>query len=160
MRDILRELPQLLLVRGESLNHEEFIDVVKSSYATKEDLELSSHRKKMISEFQTHYWDMARVVAKHSKVEVNKVLLELTMRTSVINKYDRVTGDSISTIVDKVINHRPRVKPQQLYNLLQEFCDYQNFDPDKCINVDRPSKVQSKFIKNMLQIVREYREGL
>lgn len=160
MRDILRELPQLLLVRGESLNYDEFMDVIKSSYATKEDLDLSSHRKKMINDFQSLYWEMSRAIASYKKVEINKILLELTMRTSVINKYDRVTGDSISTIVDKVLTHRPRVKPQQLYTLLQEFCDYQNFDPDKCINVDRPSKEQSKFVKNMLQIVRDYREGL
>ncbi|OUR96630.1 hypothetical protein A9Q84_09810 [Halobacteriovorax marinus] len=160
MRDILRELPQLFLVRGENLSYDEFINVIKSSYATKEDLELGSHRKKMINEFQSIYWKMTKLIAAHKKVEVNKVLLELTMRTSVINKYDRVTGDSISTIVDKVLKHRPRVKPIQLYSLLQEFCDYQNFDPAKCINVDRPTKVQSKFMKNMLQIVRDYREGL
>jgi hypothetical protein len=160
MRDILRELPQLLLVRGESLNYDEFIEIIKSSYATPRDLELSSHRKKMINDFQKYYQELCEVIAKKEKLPVAKILLELTMRSSVINKYDRVTGDSVSTIVDRILNHRPKLKAGQLYTLLQEFCDYQNFDPSKCIGVERPSKVQSKFMKNMLQIVRDYREGL
>jgi hypothetical protein len=160
MRDILRELPQLILVRGEGLTNDEFIDIIKSSYATPRDLKINSHRKKMINDFQKSYQGMCERIAEYEKLSIQKVLLEITMRSSVINKYDRVTGDSVATIVDRILTHRPKLKSDQLYTLLKEFCDYQNFDPEKCIGVDRPSKVHSKFMKNMLQIVRDYREGL
>ncbi|WP_127714276.1 hypothetical protein [Halobacteriovorax sp. HLS] len=160
MRDILRELPQLLLVRKEKLNYDEFLEVIKSSYATERDLRLNSHRKKMINDFQNYYIELCQVVSKTESYTYEKLLLELTMRSSVINKYDRVTGDSVATIVDKILQYRPKLKPKQLYSLLEKFCEYQNFDPEKCIGTPKPDKVQSKFMNNMLKIVRDYREGL
>uniref|UniRef100_UPI003565F795 hypothetical protein n=1 Tax=Halobacteriovorax sp. TaxID=2020862 RepID=UPI003565F795 len=56
MRDILRELPQLLLARGgKYLSYEDFIEVIKSSYATEDDLIMTPHRRKMITSFQKNY---------------------------------------------------------------------------------------------------------
>lgn len=160
MRDILRELPQMFLSRGESLNSDEFIEIIKSSYATTEDLELSSYRIKMISEFQQLYWELCEKVAKHFKLEVNKVLLQVLMRSSIINKYDRVTGDSITTIVNKLIDKKPKIKSDEMYAILKEFTDYQNLDPTQRHSKHRNDKDQSKFVKSMLKIVRTYREGL
>lgn len=161
MRDILRELPQLLLARGgEFLSYDSFIEVIKSSYATEDDLVMTTHRRKMITSFQKNYEALCAKLAAKKSITFNQMLLELTMRSSIINKYDRVTGDSISTIVDKVLTKRPKVKPDQLFNLVQEFCIYQNFDPNKSIEEHREKRVKTKFVKNMLQIVRDYREGL
>jgi hypothetical protein len=42
MRDILRELPQMLLARGEFIEKHEFIEILKSNYAKKKDLNISS----------------------------------------------------------------------------------------------------------------------
>ena len=83
----------------------------------------------------------------------------MTMRSSVINKYDRITGDSITQIVAKIMNQRPKLQPDEIYLVLEEFVNYQDLNPGKKINKVSHKKIQ-KIIKNISKIVREYREGL
>jgi len=164
MRDILRELPQVYLSRGvnETINSDEFIDIIKSSYATKADLKKSLRRNLKIKSFQKNYIKLITLVSKKAKEPYEKVLLDVSMRSSVINKYDRVTGDSISTIVAKIMARKPKFTAEEISLILKEFTEYQNLNPDKA---RKPSnfeseKEQSSIIKGMLQIVREYRDGI
>lgn len=163
MRDILRELPQLFLSGVERLKPEDFIEVIKSSYATAEDLELTSYRKKKIEEFQKLYLDLAGRVADYHHTAITTILLQMTMRSSVINKYDRVTGDSIGIIVEKIMAHKPRFKPNEVYELLREFIDYQDLNPDgpRRLRTSANREVKKeRFVKGLVKIVRDYREGL
>jgi uncharacterized protein YdiU (UPF0061 family) len=160
MRDILRELPQLLLSRGESIEREEFIEILRSSYATEKDLELSSYRKKKIDAFQRDYWRLLESASNLQSISVNAVLLDVTMRSSVINKYDRVTGDSITTIVNMLMENLPKMPPEKIYKLLHHFSEYQNLDPDYEKSLDKSQLHQSKLMRGFLKVVREYREGL
>src|SRR5690606_4411013 len=90
MRDIMREFPQLYLTRQTTLSHQDFMEVIKSSYAKKSDLKLTVVRKKQINRFQNTYLALVDAVEKEFKQTKTQLLLELTMRSSVINKYDRV----------------------------------------------------------------------
>jgi hypothetical protein len=164
MRDILRELPQLMLSRGVSsrLSENEFLDIIKSSYATKADLKRSLRRDLKIRSFQKNYLKLVNQISKKFKEAPEKVLLDVSMRSSVINKYDRVTGDSITSIVEKIMNKKPKLTAEEISVILREFAEYQNLNPDKD---RRPSnfeeeKEQSRLVKGMLQIVREYRDGI
>lgn len=164
MRDILRELPQIYLSRGINgvVSVDEFIDIIKSSYATKADLKRSLRRNLKIRSFQKNYIKLIHLVSKKLKETPEKVLLDVSMRSSVINKYDRVTGDSISTIIEKIMARKPKLSAEEISIILKEFTDYQNLNPDKA---RRPSnfeseKEQSRLVKGMLQIVREYRDGI
>jgi hypothetical protein len=164
MRDILRELPQLYLGRGiaGAVSEGEFLDIIKSSYATKADLKRSLRRDLKIRSFQKNYLKLINLVSKKFKEAPEKTLLDVSMRSSVINKYDRVTGDSITTIVEKVMSRKPKLTAEEIAVILKEFTDYQNLNPDK---ERRPSnfeseKEQSRLVKGMLQIVREYRDGI
>lgn len=159
MRDILRELPQLYLSRNASIERGEFLEIVKSYYCTEEDLASNQYRDKKIDEFQEAYWALVHKASKLTNEPTENVLLNMTMRTSVINKIDRVTGDSISEIVHKVMHAKPKIKPTKLFEVLSEFVDYQDLRPEsKMAKSDRES--QSNIVKGMLKIVREYREGL
>ncbi len=161
MRDILRELPEIFLSRDEYLSGEEFIEIVKSTYAKKEDLMLTSYRRKKIKEFQELYREAVKKVAEYAKTSIKKKLLEVTMRSSIINKYDRVTGDSITLVTDKIMNHRPKLTPDEIYGVVSYFLRYQNFDPDNIPQKERERKGRpSKLMKSMISIVRHYREGL
>lgn len=160
MRDILRELPQLYLSRGENITREEFLEILKSTYATEEDLLITTYRKKKIDEFQKNYWNLVKEAASYDKITINKVLLNLTMRSSVINKYDRVTGDSITTITDMLLDKIDNMNPNKLYELLYNFSEYQNLDPDNERNLDKSQWQKSKLMRGFLKVVREYREGL
>lgn len=160
MRDILREYPQLYLIRKSTLTPEEFIEVIKSSYAKKSDLELNEIRKKQISEFQKNYLALISVLEKETKLSKSQILLELTMRSSVINKYDRVTGNSITYIVEKVQKLRPKLSTEELFHLASEFSNYQNLDPDISALSGNVSSRQKNILRNIQSIVQECREGL
>lgn len=159
MRDILRELPQLLLSRGEYITSEEFIEIIKSSYATEGDLELSSYRETKVKEFQQQYLDLVKLVAQENKCSEQKILLEIVMRSSVINKYDRVTGDSITQIVDLVLKNKNDLKIDGVFDLLQDFTSYQNLDPD-AKDRSNPKVANRKIVRQIFDIVNYYRESL
>ena len=164
MRDILRELPQIYLSRGLTnlISEAEFIDIIKSSYATKADLKRSLRRDLKIRSFQKNYTKLINKVATKFKLAPEKVLLDVSMRSSVINKYDRVTGDSITTIVQKIMNQKPKLTPDEVLVVLREFTAYQNLNPDKDRKISNfeAEKEQSRLVKGMLQIVREFRDGI
>ena len=160
MRDILRELPQLYLARSTSLSCSEFTEIIKSSYARKSDLRLTDIRKKQINRFQSHYLGLITTLEKDLSVTRAQQLLELTMRASVINKYDRVTGDSITYIVQKVQKLRPKLAGHELFELSQQFATYQNLNPDQKIVAHETPERHKNIMQNFHSIVRECREGL
>lgn len=160
MRDLLRELPQIYLARSEKVTPEEFIEILKSNYAKKEDLKITPYRQKSISEFQQLYMELVKSASKISGKKLDQVLLEISMRSSVINKADRVTGDSITYIVEEVVKRRKRLSPEEIYNLIQNFSDYQILDPEKKVAPIKPEKKHEKLFKEFVEITREYREGL
>lgn len=159
MRDILRELPQLYLSRGKNINAKEFIGIIQSNYATEEDLEINNYRKTMIKKFQKSYWFLIEKVASYFEKTQQQVLLEIMVRSSIINRYDRVTGDSITRIVSKVIKAKPALSPDEIYQTMKDFSEYQNFDPNNPGSLTSKPR-RPKLLKSMLKIVREHREGL
>ncbi|MCO4795222.1 MAG: hypothetical protein KC493_16005 [Bacteriovoracaceae bacterium] len=159
MRDLLRELPQLYLSRGENIKKSEFIEIARSSYATDPDVALTNYKSKKIKDFQESYWKLINLVSKSSKKSQEKILLEISMRSSIVNKFDRVTGDSITTIVNKILGQRPKLSPVEIQKILRDFSEYQNMDPDTKDYQNRHAK-QGRLMKGMLKIVRDYREGL
>lgn len=160
MRDILRELPQIYLTRGSELNPQEFLEVIKSSYANKSDLRLTVLKVRQIKRFQSLYMSLVRSLEKHTNVTRPMFLLELTMRSSVVNRYDRVTGDSISFIVQKVMKMRPKLSAEELYLLTEQFSSYQNLDPDQKSETSEVPERHRNIMKGLTSIVRECREGL
>ncbi len=160
MRDIMREFPQIYLSRQAALSPQDFTEIIKSSYAKKQDLKLTDIRKKQINRFQTSYMALVYAIEKETVTPRTQVLLELTMRSSVINKYDRVTGDSITYIVQKVQKLRPRLGAEELYQLACEFSTYQNLNPDqKKITTEIPAR-HKNIMQGFYSIVRDCREGL
>lgn len=160
MRDILREIPQLQLTKGKHLTPEEFMEVIKSSYAKRSDLKITDLRKKQIQRFQNGYMALVHAVEKETNTPKNQLLLELTMRASVINKYDRVTGDSISFIVQKVQKLRPKLNPVELFELSKQFTFYQNLNPDQKVIPHETSSRHKNIMHGFSTIVRECREGI
>lgn len=157
MRDILRELPQMIIARKDYLTNKEFVDILKSNYATQEDLELNGYRKKMIKSFQDLYWKLIKSAIKHNKKTFDKQILEISMRSSVINKMERVTGDSISVIVNKILKKKNKLSTEEIYHLIKEFSELQNVNPHETPELSPSTKTM---VKQFFEIVKEYREGL
>ncbi len=160
MRDILRELPQIYLTRETVLTDEEFLEIIRSSYAKKSDLKLTEIRRRQIRRYQKNYSALVEAIQKIQGCEKNHILLELTMRSSVINKFDRVTGDSLTFIVQKVQRLRPKLGSEELYQLVQDFSTYQDLNPDrKRVHTEAPPR-HKNIMQNLYAIVRDCREGI
>ncbi len=157
MRDILRTLPKLLITRKEKITDSEFIEILKSNYATKEDCEINAYRSKMIKLYQDLYWKLIEKSAKHSRQSFEKHILSLSMRASVVNKMERVTGDSISIIVEKLLKERNKSSVGEIYKLIKDFAEIQNFNPSEKPKLQKEVK---GLVKQFFEIVKEHREGL
>ncbi len=160
MRDILREFPQIYLSKQSLLSHSEFIEITKSSYAKRSDLKLTVVRKKMIDQFQKDFMAIIHSIEKDAGISKGQILLEMTMRSSVINRYDRVTGDSITYIVQKVQKLRPKLGAEELFALAKDFSTYQNLNPDQKMTAIESPRRHKNIMQNLYSIVRDCREGL
>ncbi len=160
MRDILRELPQLLSAKGEMLTDDEFMSVISSSYATQKDLEVNEYRKNKIKEFQRYYLDLLENSAKIQKIDLDQEILNLITRSVVINRYDRVTGDALTFIIDDLTKNRKKYSLEELYNLIKDFCLNQNFDPENRVSRRIKNKKFKKALDGFKDIIVECREGL
>lgn len=160
MRDILREFPQILLSRSGFLTPSEFMEVIRSSYAQKRDLKITELKKRQINRFQKSYSALVDAAQKFHGHSRSHLLLEITMRASVINKYDRVTGNSITFIVEKVQRVRPKLNAVELYHLARQFSAYQNLNPDQKQMQSQLPPRHKNIMQNLHSIVRECREGI
>lgn len=160
MRDILRELPQMYLLRDNLIERSEFIDIMRSSYCKDKDLQQNHYRDRMVDQFQKQYLAIIQAVARKKKKPKFEIVLELTMRSSIINKFDRVTGDSITLITDRILRDFKKLDNDEIYRILMDFVEYQNHNPDTKIHMDEHHVKKSPLIRSMISIVRENREGL
>lgn len=159
MRDLLRELPQIYLSRNENISDKEFIEILKSRYAKPEDLVINSYRSEKIKSFQSLYWKMIKKIAKFSNKEDTNVLLEVTMRSSVINKPERVTGDAITLITDILLKQKDKLGIDGVYRTIKKITQFQAFDP-MMKTLPKKKFFQTDLMKNVYEIVKDYREGL
>ena len=88
------------------------------------------------------------------------VLLKVTMRSAVINKAERVTGDAITHIVNLISKKRKSLSPEDIYDLLINFVEYQHFDPNNKHKLKINGQKSRPLLKDFFEIVKEYREGI
>lgn len=160
MRDILRELPQLHLLGHETLSNAEFIEIIKSTYATENDLKVSSYRQRKIKSFQKNYWHMIDALCKKMRVDRETILSNISTRTSVINKYGRITGNSICHIVNRVIKHKPKLSPEDIHRLNAYLIQYQHLNPDKKLKPIKLSPKLKLLFMQFVSLIKNNREGL
>lgn len=159
MRDLLREYPQILLSRGEAITDEEFIDIIKSEFAVQEDLEINSYRKNKISQFQKRYQELINLVSENGKKTKEKILLSLIMRSSLINKSGRVTGDAITHIVELIMKKKKSLSGDDIYELIKTISNQQS-SLEEHKHVSMSKHYESGLLKEIGQIIKDNRAGL
>ena len=169
MRDILRELPISILNgedRGDTpLSDEDFMNIIASSYANERDREITPGKSSRITVFQNTYLKIVDQVAKKFGVSRDKALLQITMRSSSINRYDRITGDSILHVTNQIMRDRNKRGLNETMRIIMDFISYQKLRPGKVRERTRKlneleTKKSRKVIKKILQLVRVHRESL
>ena len=154
MRDILRELPQIYLAKEEIISDESFIEIIRSSYATDDDFDMNQYLSKKIKSFQKNYMLLVDAYSKFLNCDKTNTLEIISQNSARINKYDKVTGDSVSIIVQKLLKSRKHMSVEKLYQLIEDFsCTVNSLKSFKDV-------VNNKHLYSMFEIVREYREGL
>jgi len=165
VRDIMRELPGFYLSNDRMMEPEDFIEILRSNYACKEDIVVSQNRKSKIIQFQKLYWKLIKRVATLSRKSTKKILSYMAERSALINRYERVTGDSIIGVTDKMVRGGKSMNSKELHDMFVGFVEEQILRPEY---FERSGKSQKrlrnkrtkKVLSTMLEIVKDYREGI
>lgn len=165
MRDILREFPLHLQEHKKLLAPEKFLEILCSQYACPRDLKLNPYRRMMIDQFQNKYVELIHLAAGRPQ-NVAKVMLEVGMRSSVLNRYERITGDAIIYVADELIENKKSLSFTEVNMIIEDFVNNQVLRPEKflALKKEAPKKVKtkktSKILKDLYHVVRECREGI
>ena len=166
MRDMLRELPVHLVEIEANMPPEVFMETIASSYASKRDTMLTDAKIRKIQELQKRYKQLVQQIAKTFKKTERTILLELGMRASVINQYDRITGNAILEVTAKVLRERKRLSFDEMQQVIQDFIQYQKMRPDPekknvMTSLNSVEERRSQQVMNKIMgLVRENRESL
>jgi uncharacterized protein YdiU (UPF0061 family) len=158
MREILKELPKRYLKNAKLLSADEFIQVIKSSEARRRDLGITSSRKRRIRRFQKTWLKLFKKAARHFRgSDLPKMLLEASMRTSVMNRSDRITGDAAITLAQSLIRRRKELNFRQRYQIIHYLIEHQTLP--KLEKEPNPDTKVARIFRRHLKIIDRYKEG-
>ncbi len=166
LRDILRELPTIYLTNdATSIPPGTFISIIKSNYASKNDLALTSGRREKIRQFQLVYKKLVDSAVRITGSNRQKILQKMASRSSLINRYDRATGDALIYVTDQLIKNKRKFTSTELSRIIHSFVEQQILRPEYfeqgSASRTRMNGVESKqLMKAMLKMVEVYREGI
>jgi uncharacterized protein YdiU (UPF0061 family) len=119
MRDFLREYPQSLLRDFKPWEWSDFVKSTRSRYALKKDLKSSSTRENECLNLQKNYIEILSVLSQLRNKSLEHILLDINSRSSTINRYDRITGNSSLLITDKILKKNKSAK--KIFKAVEEF---------------------------------------
>ena len=158
MRDVLRELPKHFVAQPNPLDCKTFLGIAASSYARRSDLQPTRSLRRRIDQFQKSYLRIVQKLSRIEKVPLDRLLATLTMRSSTINQYDRITGDSIIKVTYHLMRKRKELSPEEFLQTVVNFVDYQTLVPQNP-KLTQPLRTNKVFLK-LVDIVRDCRESL
>ncbi|HBZ72295.1 MAG TPA: hypothetical protein DEP35_22205 [Deltaproteobacteria bacterium] len=118
----------------------------------------------MAREFQRAYCTLLAIAARQSAQSETDVLRAVARRSATINRYDRITGDSIDFIAARLIRKHKQLGAQQLYRVIDGFVHRQDLRPpaaarEPSSRESEPPKIRQT-VDGLLAVVGLYREGL
>jgi hypothetical protein len=162
IRDLLREYPRRRLELKAVLPPEEFIALMKSGYARPRDLEVSEYRLKRIGEFQEAYVRIIQAVAsKYFRGDEGRTLLDVTMRSSVLNRRDRITGDGAIKVTGTLVRRRNKLSIDRFHEVFEAIVHHQTLAPPGFSEEENATCPQvRRLIRSNLRVIYLTREGL
>ena len=130
VRDILRELPVHYLHNDTDMSPRQFVEIMKSEYATEQDMLLTPARKAKIRDFQQIYRYLLASVAAYSMQPPRAVLKTMRDRTALINRYDRVTGDAVLYVGERLVKGARNMNSHALHDMFRQFVEQQVLRPE------------------------------
>ncbi|MBF0298220.1 MAG: hypothetical protein HQK51_05845 [Oligoflexia bacterium] len=129
MRDLLRELPKLYSDSFKNININQLLKIMRSSFASNKDMQLTAYRIYQGHKLQKNYIEIIKIISKlkHNS-DVLKALSEIVVKSNVINKADRTTGNAIIYITEEMIKTSKNLNFAEFYRITEEFINNQIFD--------------------------------
>jgi hypothetical protein len=166
VRDLLGQLPEHYCREPRPIPVETFMEICTSDYAAPEDRRLTPHRRRMARAFQRHYLELVVAAARHSRRSVEALLSEISQRAPIINRYDRVTGDSLTYATQVLIHNRRHFSTTTtLHHIIHRYVELQSQDPDRA---PKPGKDARRIrcpsakavLDTLIELQDEFRHGL
>lgn len=165
MRDILRELPVLLEKAPEKrIAPREFLEILKSNYASRRDVKPTPGRVRECRRFQDNYMALVEALVRHQGCAVEKVLRDLARRSAIINRYERITGDGITAVGEMLQAKLADLNQQQVQDFIERFIARQNLNPDSRRRLELAHSSRRSQVDDLLdeaqELIKAFREGL
>jgi hypothetical protein len=163
-RDLLRELPLRYLAVPAPLGVRALIELAASSYASRRDREPTRARARHAHELQDAYLELVARSAAVQHCSPREELAEIARRSEIINRRDRITGDSIDYAAAALTRARRELGCDGVYRLVREFASHQALDPAAAGRAERspadPPDDARRVFDRMLDAVDQLRHGL
>jgi len=165
MRDLLRELPALYCKEPSPVADKAFMEIACSTYAGRKERKLTPYRVRMLRSFQRRYLELAEAAAGHLSLPLTDLLTQIAKRSSIANRSDRVTGDSLTHVATSLVKSRRQLKPDRISHVLKQFATHQDLTlPEGEPPTKRSSKLanpkEEKLLETMKNLVDGHRHGL
>ncbi|MES2769954.1 MAG: hypothetical protein V4596_12485 [Bdellovibrionota bacterium] len=165
MRDLSRELPSLLLASGMNLIEAKVLfDIMISTNASLKDCTFKENYTPKLLELQAVYLELIEKTRR--KRSPLRVLIEIEARSKVINRADRVTGNAIIMIVEKIITNLKSGFPvENVQELIEGYVESQllvpgsgTFKPEDALKRKKPST--KKLLSKLFIITSEMKDEI
>lgn len=165
VRDILRELPELYLSGVDRVPPKQFIEVLRSDYASSADVRIGPSRREKIVRFQRVYRRLVDRAARLTGRTAKEVLRRIRERSALINRYSRVTGDAIIFVAQRLLRGWKTISTEELHLMFRDFVEGQILRPESLSAAavsDRHEKSRKtrQLLHAMLDTVKRYRESV
>lgn len=165
VRDLQRELPQRYLIQASPIAADEFLAIAASHYASPRDCKLTPHRARMASQFQRAWLALLVEAAGLTRSSAGRVLADVADRAARINRYDRITGDSIEYATSQLVRNRRKITSAHMYSVIERFVHHQTLNPPDAhsVPVYRPGPSQTgsrRVLDGLVRAMEYYRHGL
>jgi hypothetical protein len=130
MRDLLRELPKLLIEsNNQPIDAKKLFEIMICNNVSSRDSTFKENYISKLLEFQQLYLELVeKTRRKRSSV---RVLKEIHNRSTVINRADRATGNAIITVVEKIISNIKGGFPiENVQELIEGYVESQLLRPE------------------------------
>ena len=121
-------------------------------------MRVTRHRARRALQFQRTWLALFEKAAERfSAGALRKILLEATMRASVVNRSDRITGDAAITVAQSLIRRRRQLSFKQRQQIMRSLIGHQTLP--KLEQQPSPESKAGQIFGRHLRIIEQYKEG-
>jgi hypothetical protein len=157
MRDLSRELPKLLVEsHGIPVDCKRLFEIMLSNNASSRDGKLTEKYQARLNELQISYIELVNKVRRRRSLP--RALKDIELRSKVINRADRATGNAIIMVVEKIIaNIKSGFSTNNIQELIEGYVESQLLVPQtsakKHTEVLKRKKPETQKLLNKLFVI-------